>query len=75
MGMTEDAREIAYLEIDHAFGDHTADLYKEYFASKKPDEILKTLQDLLTDVLGPKQAEEKMKHIQNVLKVYVSDEV
>lgn len=75
MGMVEDAREIAYVEIEHEFGERTAELYKEYFASKKPDEILKTLSDLLTDILGPKQAEVKMTHIRNILEVYVPNKV
>lgn len=75
MGMTEDARDIAYIEIDHAFGERTAELYKQYFANKKPEEILSSLHDLLTDMLGPKRAEEKMQHIKNVLQVYVANEV
>jgi hypothetical protein len=75
MGMVEDARDIASLEIEHEFGERTAELYKQYFASKKPDEILKTLSDLLTDLLGPKQAEVKMTHIRNVLQVYVASEL
>lgn len=73
--MVEDARDIASLEIEHEFGERTAELYKQYFASKKPDEILKTLSDLLTDLLGPKQAEVKMTHIRNVLQVYVASEL
>lgn len=75
MGMTEDARDIASLEIEHEFGERTAELYKQYFASKNSDEILKTLSDLLTDILGPKRADEKMQHIKNVLQVYVANEV
>lgn len=75
MGMTEDAREIAYIEIGHALGDKTADLYKEYFATKKPDEIMSSLKELLSGVLGPTQADQKMKHIQNVLQVYVSQDL
>ncbi|MEN9407864.1 MAG: hypothetical protein RLZZ455_1080 [Candidatus Parcubacteria bacterium] len=75
MGMVEDARDIASLEIEHEFGERTAELYRQYFSSKKPDEILKTLSGLLTDLLGPKQAEIKMTHIRNVLQVYVASEL
>lgn len=73
--MVEDARDIAVLEIEHEFGERTAELYREYFSSKKPDEILNTLSDLLTDILGPKQAEIKLTNIRNVLQVYIANEV
>jgi hypothetical protein len=75
MSMVDDARKIASLEIEHEFGERTAELYKEYFASKNPEEILEVLSDLLTDILGPKQALEKIAHIRNILQEYVTNEV
>lgn len=73
--LDQEVLDIAYIEIESAFGDTTASLYKEYFKHKKTDEVLSTLRDVLSDNLGPKKTEEKMQHIENVLKQYKPNDI
>jgi len=63
------AIDIAYIEIEDYFGDKTALLYKEFFLDKDDKTILSLLEALLIEVIGDKKAEEKMKHIQNILAI------
>lgn len=61
------AIDIAYLEIEDYFGEKTAILYKEFFLDRDEKTILTVLEALLTEVIGDKNAKEKMKHIRNIL--------
>ena len=69
MSEIEDARKIASVEIENAFGHKTAMLYDKYFADKDLKEVLSTLEDLLSRIIGPRRTSEKMIHIQDVLKM------
>lgn len=57
--LLDEACKIVYLN----YGNHAAQLYKAGLKDKAEKEILSSLEESLTELVGPEQAEEQLKEI------------
>lgn len=62
--LLEEACKIVYLN----FGNQAAQLYKAGLRDKAEKEILSTLEESLTDLVGPEHAQEQLKEIRDKFK-------
>ncbi len=52
--------------ISRNLGPVTAGYYKKFYLEKEESEILASMQELLSEVLGPKNAKKQMKELQRI---------
>jgi hypothetical protein len=57
-------KDLALAVITKYFGEHNADLYREFYADKDIDTVKASVKELLSEYLGAKKAEEQMKQFQ-----------